>query len=301
MTEACTRLWEVEAARDGRLAGDALVEHLAHRACCAECGRAAASLDALRDDLLASRRPAPSEAELDRLRHRLLARSDAQQTTASRRRGPWVVVAVAAALVGAVGVHVVRKPASAIATRLPFVVEPNPTARFDTRLEAGVHRITLTEGAIRVRITRQPSDPTVLVFVPDGVIEDRGTQFAVQASPVATLGIQVDDGEVVFRRKDGAVFLLGAGQRFPMPVAAVITTTSVAAVQPAAPPKSVASIVPVAPSPSAVELSAEDVAYLRILRLLKEGRKEESRAAARTYLASFPNGFRRAEVEALAK
>jgi hypothetical protein len=44
----------------------------------------------------------------------------------------------------------------------------------------------------------------------------------------------------------------------------------------------------------------EDAAYLRVLALLREGRREEARLAAASYLGKFPKGFRRAEVERIA-
>jgi outer membrane protein assembly factor BamD (BamD/ComL family) len=42
---------------------------------------------------------------------------------------------------------------------------------------------------------------------------------------------------------------------------------------------------------------AEDASYLRTLSLERGGRHEEARAAAQLYLARFPGGFRRTELE----
>jgi hypothetical protein len=47
-------------------------------------------------------------------------------------------------------------------------------------------------------------------------------------------------------------------------------------------------------------VAEEDLAYLQILALLEEGRKEEAVLAARSYLARFPEGFRRPEVRPIA-
>jgi hypothetical protein len=44
----------------------------------------------------------------------------------------------------------------------------------------------------------------------------------------------------------------------------------------------------------------EDAAYLRILALLREGRGDEAKLAAASYLTKFSKGFRRAEVERIA-
>ncbi len=45
----------------------------------------------------------------------------------------------------------------------------------------------------------------------------------------------------------------------------------------------------------------EDIAYLRVIALLRDGRREEARLAAKDYLRRFPNGFRRVEVAAIAR
>ena len=45
----------------------------------------------------------------------------------------------------------------------------------------------------------------------------------------------------------------------------------------------------------------EDLAYLRVIALVREGRREEARLAAKDYLRRFPQGFRRVEVERIAR
>jgi hypothetical protein len=45
-------------------------------------------------------------------------------------------------------------------------------------------------------------------------------------------------------------------------------------------------------------LSSEDLAYLRIVALRREGRSDEARVAAAEYLHSFSEGFRHTEVVA---
>jgi hypothetical protein len=44
----------------------------------------------------------------------------------------------------------------------------------------------------------------------------------------------------------------------------------------------------------------EDAAFLTVIALQRAGRKDEARAAAHRYLAQYPNGYRRAEAEAIA-
>ena len=57
------------------------------------------------------------------------------------------------------------------------------------------------------------------------------------------------------------------------------------------------------PSRAAAEIgiAEEDLAYLQILALLNEGRKEEALLAARSYVARFPDGFRGPEVRTIAR
>lgn len=47
--------------------------------------------------------------------------------------------------------------------------------------------------------------------------------------------------------------------------------------------------------------AAEDAAYLGVLSLLRQGRTDDARSAARKYLADFPQGFRRVEMERVAR
>lgn len=51
----------------------------------------------------------------------------------------------------------------------------------------------------------------------------------------------------------------------------------------------------------AYDARAEDAAYLRVVALQRCGVAAETRRAAQTYLRLFPRGFRRAEIEPLAR
>src|SRR6478736_4484991 len=93
---ACRRTWQVEAARDGRLAGSDLSNALRHRAECADCKQAARELDELGRRVKAL--PAP---KLDELVHRrgrqtLLAAWNAELLTEPRARVKPAVLLVAA-------------------------------------------------------------------------------------------------------------------------------------------------------------------------------------------------------------
>ena len=49
------------------------------------------------------------------------------------------------------------------------------------------------------------------------------------------------------------------------------------------------------------DVAEEDLAYLKILALVREKRKEEAALAAKEYLRRFPAGFRRPKIESLTR
>lgn len=81
----------------------------------------------------------------------------------------------------------------------------------------------------------------------------------------------------------------------------LVVTPVIAAPAGTAPAMSSAVGLPRSPAPSASgAVVSEDVAYLRAVRLVRQGRSAEARAAARDYLAAFPNGFREEEMRRVA-
>ncbi|HEY6880694.1 MAG TPA: hypothetical protein VI299_21875, partial [Polyangiales bacterium] len=161
--------------------------------------------------------------------------------------------------------------------------------------------------------------PRLVVRVPDGEIEDLGTVFSVTVEDGQTREIIVREGRVLFRRHGAPTLQLVAGTSWrdtgkPPEIE----------VPPPPEPKLEPPLVPPAPAPvaklkkarrasvPAVEPpaeeahgegdagSAEDAAYLHILALLREGRRDEARLAAFSYLSAFPNGFRAIEVARIA-
>ena len=80
------------------------------------------------------------------------------------------------------------------------------------------------------------------------------------------------------------------------------TAASAASAKPAATTASAAAAKPAASSKPATSGGLEeDLAYLRVIALLRDGRREEARLAAKEYLRRFPRGFRRVEVEGIAR
>jgi len=92
----CQRTWQVEAARDGRLAGSDLSNALRHRSECADCKQAARDLDELGRRIKALPVPKLNELVHRRGRQTLLAARNAELLTEPRARVKPIVLLVAA-------------------------------------------------------------------------------------------------------------------------------------------------------------------------------------------------------------
>ena len=108
MTTKCHRSWEVEAARDGRLTGEARASFDAHAAVCLSCGGAADGLESLANGLRGLGSAEVDDVSLRRLRGRVLEAVDAEQTgrvdVGARRARSSARVAALAVAVAVVGV-----------------------------------------------------------------------------------------------------------------------------------------------------------------------------------------------------
>ena len=311
MTTTCHRSWEVEAARDGRLTGEARASFDAHAAGCPSCRGAANGLESLANGLRGL-----SSAELDdvshrRLRGRVLEAVDAEQTgrveaRAHRARSiaRIAALAVAAAVVGVVvffsrpGSKAVA-PAPAAYERLAASAETHVEvsagagARYTRTVSGDVERFDLVDGTLRLRVVRAAGGRRVLVKVPDGEIEDVGTTFEVLVRDGHTERVGVEEGRVVARLAALAPVTVEAGSVWTRSVVAI-------AVPPLAADAS-ASVPRKANGKARPEADREDEAYLEVLRLLREGREGEARSAADAYVRAFPAGFRREEMDRVAR
>jgi hypothetical protein len=181
----------------------------------------------------------------------------------------------------------------------------------------------------------------LVVVLPDGELEDVGTTFTVSAKDGWTARVTVEEGRVLLRLRDRPAVVLGAGETWvadappppsesPAPAEAV--AEAVEAPPAAAAPRSARAPVASASSPdvsvefraamSALDVGdnraaaarfaaflgqhpgdprAEDAAYLRVIALQRSGDAQAMQQAAMTYLRLYPAGFRRAEIEPLAR
>jgi TolA-binding protein len=169
-----------------------------------------------------------------------------------------------------------------------------------------------------------------LIELPDGELEDEGTTFTVSAEESGTTRVAVEEGSVELRLRGREPVTIRAGGTWTREERAPVSASSAVAL---APPSSSS----VAQTPLAVEHAptaaeelraamalfdagdhrraaaafasyvtkhpsdprAEDAAYLRVIALQRSGDDAATKEAARDYIARFPAGFRRAEVERL--
>ncbi len=211
----------------------------------------------------------------------------------------------------------------------PYAVEASAGTRWDEHLASGVHRMRLEEGTLSIHVARSAGEPRLIVEVPDGEIRDIGTRFTVTVADGRTRAIRVQEGAVEFLRRHGSLVEVKAGAAWlgAAPEAPVTPSASgeIAAPNTAPPERSArqggattaTKETPQRPrggapsestgksSPSEVsqndDHTGEDLQYLHVLALVREGRVEEARLAAQDYLRRFPHGFRRIEVEEVAR
>ncbi|MBI5532143.1 MAG: FecR domain-containing protein [Deltaproteobacteria bacterium] len=324
MSERCPRIWEVEAIRDGRLRGESRLAHERHRESCEDCRQEAQALAALAERVGRMPTGATDDLGLRRLRQCVLERADAEASGRKRHtRRRIALLGIAAALFAALLIVTtawIRNAREAPIARVDLVVVATgePGTRWTRTTESSVERFRLNDGVLSLRVERPAGARRVLVEVPDGEIEDLGTTFRVEVRGGKTARVGVQQGIVRVRLRDGVAIDLKEGESWTrepaQPVLSVEHNAVSTPVEVASAAPSVSQIhsgtgvsrvdagtaAPAASGP-AVGSPEEDAAYLRILELLRAGRRDAAREAARVYLAAYPAGFRRAEVQRVAE
>jgi hypothetical protein len=323
----CPRLWEVEAARDGRLESQPLAALEHHVASCETCGREHHYVDSLAKTLRESS-PQPDEVSVRRLRQVILERavglSHARLPLPYRAKIWRVALAVSlAAAAGGALVHYLHLNAAAPSHDVALVRAESVATKWARHHTHMVEQIDLADGILSLVVRRLPGDPRLIVRVPEGEIEDQGTAFKVTVHTGRTVEIAVTDGWVVFRRSGHADVRLPAGatwtpqEQAPLSTPAATPSQSLPLPAPSqaqakrrrsarghhaagAVAGAQASQAAHAETSSDMAFDSEDDAYLQLLGLVRQQRHEEARLAARIYLMRFPRAFRRAEVERLA-
>jgi hypothetical protein len=346
MASVCPRLFEVEATRDGRLAGADLTRFESHLARCASCSEEYRALDSLGASLRSLPVVTTDELHARRQRTRLLAAFNASllpaPSGAKRWLAPLIVAATLTTLTLTLWHSRTPAPAPAPAAHEAIAIRPSPKTQWSRQVESHRETITLVAGTLSVSIDHTLSPRRVRVLLPDGELEDLGTTFSVTVAAGATTRVSVQDGTVILRLSDRAPIVLGANESWsqatPTPPASAPQTTRPLPAQRApanAPAPAPATSAPEAmPDISATDTAAsdfraalstlnsgdsslaatrfatfltrhptdpraEDAAYLRVIALQRAGSTSAMNAAALDYLRRYPQGFRRAEVEAL--
>jgi hypothetical protein len=233
----CPRLFQVEAARDGRLTGAELANFERHMTCCPACVREAKALDGLADALRAPRDDIRGEDVLHarRERTRLLAAFDralvAPEHGLGARRWLQLSAAAAAALVAAwIVLRGVRTPPQPV--RSSAIVHADSAAVWSERRNGNREVIDLARGALWVHVDHSSGQERLLVVLPDGELEDTGTTFTVSAEDGHTTRVGVQEGHVVLRVRGQAAAAIGPGETW-MPSAPPAAYASASAVRPA--------------------------------------------------------------------
>jgi hypothetical protein len=321
---ACPRLFEAEALRDDRLGAAERASFERHMSVCAACAREVHALETLAEPLRASSPRDVDELHARRERIRLLAAHDRTLVAPERRPGirrRWLALPALAALIA--GVSLWR--AQPVAHSGAAVVHADSSAVWTRRLEADREVVVLERGALFIRVEQHTS--RFVVVLPDGELEDIGTTFSVSAQDGHTTRVSVQEGSVVLRLRGQPPVAIGAGETWNPPAEAcppsavpATATTAEPPPQPRAAEKrdpagafraAIALLEAGKPAEAAAAFArfgakyprdprAEDAAYLRVIALQKLGATDgELKQAAQQYLARFPRGLRRVEVEQL--
>ena len=181
---SCPRLFEVEAARDGRLTGAELASFERHAINCPACSRELRALESLAEALRTSTegRPLADELHARRERTRLLAAFDGALLAPQRRR--WGArravlwpAAVATLVAGMFVVQHTRRPAEPTGHASHALVHADSTAAWSERQDGNRERIVLNRGALWIHVDHSYAKDRLLVVLPDGELEDIGTTF----------------------------------------------------------------------------------------------------------------------------
>lgn len=295
---SCTRLWELEPYREGRLGTKDARSFERHLETCSVCRDQQQRDERLRELARALPHEDPSELALRRLRARVLrdaATGVAPRVAPSRGRAHTAIAAVALVAVAACLLLFLRRggpegqaltttaalPSASVATPPPETmagaVAASAGARWSQSRADGLERIVLDDGALRIHVRPQRIGERFLVSMPDGELEVRGTTFEVAVADGVTTQVHVEEGVVELRLVGRPVQRLGA------------TDTWTAAATPPAPPAS-------APTSSARPLSlapvppAQDAAaYAAAVTLLRSGRNDEAAASFHAFALAQPH------------
>lgn len=211
---ACSRLWQVEALRDGALTGRGERDARTHLEVCEDCRAEAASLNSLAARL----RECPSRADdlgLRRLRQSTLLSAHGELRARVRGRPRQLRTAAAISfllgLLAFISIWRWKVQSNGGGSRHRIEIEASNAAVWTRSSIAGIEYVDLADGMLSISV-KQASGARLIVRVPDGEIEDVGTRFRVWVDKGRTQQLAVSEGAVVFRRSQRATIELQANR-----------------------------------------------------------------------------------------
>jgi hypothetical protein len=305
MPDPCSRLWEIDPYREGRLGlGDAR-SFERHLRTCEPCRSQLERDERLRARARALPDVGPSELSLRRLRARVLhdAATGVVPAATSRRWRLGVASLVIATVGASAWAYIARRaphprdtttavlatsttpaagtPSAEPADPLAGAVVPTGAARWSQARARGVEQVVLDDGVLRMHVRPQVAGERFLVMLPDGELEVRGTTFEVHVQRAATTYVHVDEGVVEGRLRGRESWRLGAGE-----------TWSVGVPLASAPPVHAARPTPVtaqATATTAAPTATGTEPFAAAIGLLRNGRYDEAASAFHSFVLSQPD------------
>jgi ferric-dicitrate binding protein FerR (iron transport regulator) len=223
----CTRLWQVEAVRDRRLAGAEQAAFERHLETCVECTAERAQLARL--DELAANMPAHTSDALARrrLRNELLRRANDLSVGSGhppprRSRAAMLALALAAAalLIAVLGFFRNERAITRNSDEPRFELVASTESDWSALRRGAALRLALRRGNFELYVHKLDARQSFVLELPDGELEVRGTRFSVEVVDGRTRSVSVSEGLVALRLRGGPSgsaeeVLLGAGRSWP--------------------------------------------------------------------------------------
>jgi hypothetical protein len=299
---SCPRLFEVEAARDGRLTGADLARFESHVSHCALCAKEAEALEEFARSLRSLPAAAGDELRVRRERTRLLAAFNTALVPGPSNTKRWLIPLVATTVFTALTLTLWHsRPAAnrgakvgtpaVVRAREAIAVRASPASQWSRQVESHRETITLTAGTLNVSIDHTLSPRRLRLLLPDGELEDLGTTFSVTTTPTATTHVAVQDGAVILRLRERAPIILSANQAYSPSIAEPATETAPplppTALTSAAPARAASAAPAPAPGPSSTTGDAGSE-FRAALSALNAGNNALAANLFGSFLASHP-------------
>ena len=162
-----------------------------------------------------------------------IERRSGTSASSSRRHAFLMFAAAALAIVAFFTERMVTRQdtaalrAPAAASSPVFDVSSIHDAVWQSRVEGGTVRGTLTRGSASFHVEHLGTGQRFLLTLPDGDLEVRGTRFTVRVGDGVTEQVDVTEGVVALHIAGRGEIVLRAGEHWPPPVAAPAAPASV--------------------------------------------------------------------------